>query len=62
MQAMVQLIEADLTAEGIAMNSQETRGSRLIPVRTIEHAFDKFLLEFIYSFFKQNASLDHLTH
>jgi len=59
---MLQLINTDLTAERIAMNAQQSRGAGLISIRAIQHALDEFLLKFVHCFFKQNASLDHLTH
>jgi hypothetical protein len=59
---MVQLVHADLPAQRIAMNAEQTRCPGLVSIGAIEYALYEFLFELIYSFFKQNASLDHLTH
>ena len=62
MRPMVQFVDADLTAQRIAMNAQKPRGTGLIPVRAVEHPFNEFFLELVHRFLKQNASLDHLPH
>jgi hypothetical protein len=59
---MVQLVDANLAAERIPMNAQQTRGAGLISIGAIQHALDEFLFKLVQRFFKQNASLDHLTH
>jgi hypothetical protein len=43
--AMIQLILGKLPAERIAMNSQQMRGARLIPIHAIQHALDEALFE-----------------
>ena len=60
--AVVQLIDADLTAQRITMDAQQARGARLVSIGAIEHALDELFLKFVHGFFEQNASLDHLTH
>jgi hypothetical protein len=60
--AMIQLVDTDLAAQRIAMDAQQARGAGLISIRAIQHALDEFFFEFVDCFFKQNASLDHLTH
>jgi hypothetical protein len=59
---VVQLVNANLAAKRITMNTEESRGAGLIAIGTVEHALDKFFLELVYRFFKQNASLDHLAY
>src|SRR5690348_4714980 len=60
--AMVQLVNPDLAAERIAVDAQQTRGPRLISIGAVQHSLDEFFLKLVHRFFKQNASLDHLTH
>ncbi len=62
MRSVVQFVNANLTAKRITMNTKEPRGAGLISVGAVEHALNKFLLELVHRFIKQNASLDHLTH
>ena len=58
---MVQLVNTDLAAKRIPMNTEEPRSARLISIGAVEHALDKFLLELVDRFIKHDASLDHLT-
>jgi hypothetical protein len=60
--AMIQLVDIDLATQRIAMDAQQAGGAGLISIRAIQHALDEFFFEFVDCFFKQNASLDHLTH
>jgi hypothetical protein len=60
MRVVIQLVEADLSAEGVAMNAEQSRGTRLIPVGTVEHTLDEFLLKLVDRFVKQDPALDHL--
>jgi hypothetical protein len=60
--AMIQLVDIDLATQRIAMDAQQARGAGLISIRAIQHTLDEFFFEFVDCFFKQNASLDHLTH
>jgi hypothetical protein len=59
---VVQLVKTDFAAQRIAMYAQQARSARLISIGAIEHALDEFFFKLVYSFVKQNASLDHLTH
>ena len=49
---MVQLILADFTAEGVAVDAQGFRGAGLISVKTFQHTFDEFFFEFRNCFFE----------
>jgi hypothetical protein len=62
MRSVVQFVNTNLTAKRIPMNTEEPRSAGLISIRSVEYALDKFLLELVHRFIKQNASLDHLTH
>jgi hypothetical protein len=59
---VVQLVNTDLAAKRIPMNTEEPRSAGLISIGAVEDALDKFLLELVHRFIKHNASLDHLTH
>ncbi len=57
---MIELIEIDLAAERIAVNSKQPRGAGLVAVETLQHSFDKFLFKFIDRFFEMDSALHHL--
>jgi hypothetical protein len=57
---VIELIETDLAAECIAVNSEQAGCARLISPRPIQYAFYEFLFEFVDSFVELNAALDHL--
>ena len=59
---MIQLIKVDLSAECIAVNSQETRGARLVAVETIQHALYKFLFKFVNRFVEMYSAIHHLAN
>ncbi len=44
------------------MDAEQTRGPRLIALGAVEHAPNKPLLKFIYSFIEQDPALHHLAH
>jgi hypothetical protein len=56
---MIQLILAHLPAERIPVNPQNLRSARLVPVQPLQHTLDEFLLEFRYSLFEQNSTINH---
>ena len=56
----VELVEADLAAERIPVNSQQACGVRLVAVRPVQHAFDELLFEFVDGFVEMNPALHHL--
>jgi len=62
MRAMVQLVEADLPAEGIAVHAEQARRPRLISFGTVQDALDKSLLKLVDGFVKQDPALDHLSN
>src|SRR5216683_6985093 len=59
---MIELIEIDLAAERIAVNSKQPRGAGLVAVETLQHSFDKFLFKFIDRFIKMDSALHHLAN
>jgi hypothetical protein len=58
--AVVQFIIRHLAAERVAMDAQYLGGARLVPVGSLEHSFDKFLLKLSDCFVKQNTAFNHL--
>jgi len=56
---MIELVLAHFPAERIAVDSQDFRGARLVPVQSFEHTLDEFLLKLRYSFFEQNSTINH---
>ena len=46
---VVELVEADLAAQRIAVNAQQARGARLVAVGAVQHALDELLLKFIHA-------------
>ena len=56
---MIELIQIDLPAQRIAVYSQEPRSSRLITVKTVQHALDKFLFKFVDRFIEMDSALHH---
>jgi hypothetical protein len=47
---VIEFIEADFAAEGVAMDAEQAGGARLIAIRAVEGALDEALLEFIHGF------------
>ena len=43
---MVELVFAHFAAEGVAVDSEDLCGARLVAASVLEHALDEFLLEF----------------
>jgi hypothetical protein len=58
---VVKLVFADLAAQGVAVDSEGFRGTRLVAIAALQYAPDEFLFEFDDRFFEQNSSLDHHT-
>ena len=56
---MSQFIEIDLAAEGIAVNSQQPSGARLVAMKSFQNALDEFLFKFVDSFIEMDSSLHH---
>lgn len=57
----IELVEANLTAEGIAVNSEQARGAGLVALRPVQNALDEFLFEFVDGFVELYAALHHLS-
>jgi hypothetical protein len=55
-----QLVDADLPAEGVAVDAERTGGPGLIPVKPIEDSLDKFLFELVDCLIEQNSAFNHL--
>jgi hypothetical protein len=56
---MIQLVQVDLAAERIAVNPQQPSGARLVAVKSVQHAFNKFLFKFGDRFIKMDSTLHH---
>jgi hypothetical protein len=56
---MIQLIEINLAAESIAVNSKQLGGARLIAAESVQHALDKFLFKFVYRLIEMNSAFHH---
>ena len=56
---VIELVQFDLAAQRVAVNSQQARGAGLVAVEPLQHALDKFLFKFIYRFVEVNSPLDH---
>ncbi len=56
---MVQMILRDFAAQGVAVDSQDLRGTALISLGVFENSPDKLFLELRHGFFEQNPTLDH---
>ncbi len=41
------------------MDPQNLRRARLVPIQSLEHTLDEFLLEFRYCLFEQNSTINH---
>jgi hypothetical protein len=59
---MIELIEIDLAAERIAVNSKQPCGARLVAVETLQDALDKFLFKFVDRFIEMNPAFHHLAN
>jgi len=46
MRTLIQFVLGDFAAQGVAVDAQNVRCLRLIPVGPVQNAFDKALLEF----------------
>jgi hypothetical protein len=57
---MVQLVFRHLPAQRVAVNPQQFRGTRLVPVGAFQDALDEALFEFTHGFIKQDAAFHHL--
>jgi hypothetical protein len=58
---MVQLIEADLPAEGVAVHAQQASRPRLVSFGAIQDPLDESLLKLVDGLVKQNPTFDHLS-
>jgi hypothetical protein len=59
---VIQLVLRHLSAQRIAVNSQEFSSPTLIAVGSLQNALDEALLEFTDGFIEQNSTLHHLSH
>jgi hypothetical protein len=56
---MIELVQTDLAAERIAVNSEQARGTRLIAMKPLQHALDKFFFKFVDRFIEMDSALHH---
>jgi hypothetical protein len=56
---VVELVNLDFASQGVAVDAQNFRGTRLIPVGALKRSLDEFFFEFEDGFFKENAPLHH---
>jgi hypothetical protein len=57
---VVELVNVDLPAEGIAVNAESFRGAGLIAVGPFEDALDEALFEFADGLVKEDSAFYHL--
>jgi len=62
MMPVIKLIEINLAAERISVNSEQPSGARLIAVEAVQHALDKFLFKFVDGFIEMDPALHHLAN
>jgi hypothetical protein len=60
MMPVVELVEANLAAERVPVDPEQTRGARLVAARPVQHAFDELLLEFVDGLVELDPALHHL--
>ena len=51
---------AHLATQGVAVNSEDLGGPRLVAFQIFKYAFDEFLFKFVDGLIEQNSTLDHL--
>lgn len=57
---VIQLVQINLPAQRIPMNSKKASGPRLIAARPVQHPLDEFLFEFVDRFIEVDSTLHHL--
>jgi hypothetical protein len=57
---MVELVEVNLAAERVPVDSEQACGARLVASRPVQHAFDELLLEFVDGLVELDPALHHL--
>jgi hypothetical protein len=57
---VVELIEVNLTAECVPVNSQQSCSARLVAARPVQDALDELLLEFVDCLIKLDSTFHHL--
>lgn len=57
---LVKFIEADLAAERVTVNAEQASGARLVALGAVQHALNKFFLEFVHGFVKKDSAIHHL--
>ena len=57
---MIELVEPNLAAERVAVNSEQTCCAGLVAPRPIQDTFDEFLFEFIDGFVELYPAFHHL--
>src|SRR5229473_5231624 len=59
---VVQFVSVDLAAQRIAVNSQNLRRARLVPLCALQHPLDEPLFKFPHRLIEQYSPLHHLAH
>jgi hypothetical protein len=57
---MVELVLGHFSAEGVAVDSEDFGGARLISVGALQDTFYKTFFKFAHGLVKENAPFDHL--
>jgi hypothetical protein len=57
---VVELVDPDLAAEGVPVDSEQACGARLVAARPVQHAFDELLFEFVDGLVKLDPAFHHL--
>jgi hypothetical protein len=56
---VVELVSVYFAAQGIAMDTKNFGGARLVAVGALKNTLDEFFFEFVNGFFQKNPALDH---
>jgi hypothetical protein len=59
---MIEFVFNHFAAEGVAVDSQDFCGARLVAIGAVEDALDEALFEFTDGLVKEDAALDHLQY
>ena len=57
--SVIQLVQIDLAAQCVAMNSKQASCARLVAVKTVQHALDEFLFKFVNRLIEMDSMIHH---
>lgn len=57
----VELVEADLAAQRIAVHAQDPRRARLVAIGAVEHTLDELFLKFADRLLEEDTAVHHLS-